>query len=158
MDSSSELARHKSPHVITQHNSIIVIAQAAQAARDKPAPVTGVSGVRSPPDIPPRNGSKLEHSEGPVKSGQLEQKFFDTNIHLHLLPQSGDSETKEASGEAEKNKNGSYRENWKQRQEQQNTLVFNFVNTKKDVSHIENDGMDLSRRNKKVIFNIYILT
>jgi hypothetical protein len=43
----------------------------------------------------------------------------------------------------------SYRENWKARNkaEQQNTMVFNFVNTKRDVTHIENDGLDLSKRN-----------
>jgi hypothetical protein len=39
-----------------------------------------------------------------------------------------------------------YRENWKARQEAQNTLVFNFINSKKDVSHIENDGLDLTKR------------
>ena len=25
-------------------------------------------------------------------------------------------------------------------------MVFNFVNTKRDVTHIENDGLDLSKR------------
>merc|ERR1711899_166585 len=42
----------------------------------------------------------------------------------------------------------SYRESWKARNkaEQQNTMVFNFVNTKRDVTHIENDGLDLSKR------------
>ena len=33
----------------------------------------------------------------------------------------------------------------------QNTLVFNFVNSKKDVSHIENDGLDLTNRTKKKV-------
>lgn len=49
-----------------------------------------------------------------------------------------------------KNNNINYRESWKKRQEQQkNTIVFNFVNTERDVTHIENDGLDLSKRNKK---------
>lgn len=45
----------------------------------------------------------------------------------------------------------SYRESWKARNkaEQQNTMVFNFVNTKRDVTHIENDGLDLSKRTSK---------
>ena len=44
----------------------------------------------------------------------------------------------------------SYRESWKSRNDTQNTFTFNFVNSKKDVSHIENDGLDLTHRNKKV--------
>jgi len=42
----------------------------------------------------------------------------------------------------------SYRGVWKASKEQQNSLVFNFVGAKKDVSHIENDGLDLSSRAK----------
>ena len=42
----------------------------------------------------------------------------------------------------------SYREAWKASKDQQNSLVFNFVGAKKDVSHIENDGLDLSSRAK----------
>jgi hypothetical protein len=43
---------------------------------------------------------------------------------------------------------GSYRDTWKKRNDEQNTVVFNFANTKKDVTHIENDGRDISRRPK----------
>lgn len=46
------------------------------------------------------------------------------------------------------NKNN-YRDSWKSRNDTQNTFTFNFVNSKKDVSHIENDGLDLTNRNKK---------
>ena len=42
-----------------------------------------------------------------------------------------------------------YRDSWKKRNDEQNTMVFNFVNSQKDVTHIENDGRDISRRNKK---------
>lgn len=56
------------------------------------------------------------------------------------------SSDKEANGED--GGGGSYRDSWKQRQEQQNTMVFNFSNTKRDVTHIENDGRDISRRSK----------
>ena len=46
---------------------------------------------------------------------------------------------------------GSYREEWSRKREsdQKNTMVFNFVNSKKEVSHIENDGLDLSKRGSK---------
>ena len=48
-------------------------------------------------------------------------------------------------------KSSSYRDSWKARSDQQNnSFVFNFVNSKKDVSHIENDGLDLTHRTKKV--------
>ncbi len=40
----------------------------------------------------------------------------------------------------------SYRDSWKKRNEEQNTMVFNFVNSAKEVSHIENDGRDISKR------------
>ena len=40
----------------------------------------------------------------------------------------------------------------KSRNEAQNSFVFNFVNTKKDTSHLEYDGLDLSNRTKKVRF------
>merc|ERR1712203_410039 len=47
-------------------------------------------------------------------------------------------------------KSPSYRDSWKTRSDQQNnSFVFNFVNSKKDVSHIENDGLDLTKRSKK---------
>ncbi len=42
---------------------------------------------------------------------------------------------------------GSYRDSWKKRTEEQNTMVFNFVNSEKEVSHIENDGRDITKRN-----------
>ena len=50
---------------------------------------------------------------------------------------------------------GGLRDTWKQRNkaEQQNTMVFNFLNTQKDVTHIENDGLDLSQRKKKNFFS-----
>ena len=43
---------------------------------------------------------------------------------------------------------GGLRESWKKRNkaEQQNTMVFNFINDSRDVTHIENDGLDLSKR------------
>ena len=63
-------------------------------------------------------------------------------------------ETNKSSNVTSKGGNGndpSYRESWKARNkaEQQNTMVFNFVNTKRDVTHIENDGLDLSKRSTK---------
>jgi len=189
------------------------------------------SVIKSPPDIPPRNGSKLEHSDNkrhfdsnPVSSvnniisptppikfssastppttkfsgikfsaptdsapkfiapnistpsskitpstvnknpsasngNKFQHKFFDSNItEVDVIPAAAcdkdvDEGYKALNGENDMNKvndrNGSYRDSWKQRQDQQNTLVFNFVNTKKDVSHIENDGLDMSKRTTK---------
>ena len=49
----------------------------------------------------------------------------------------------------ENNKSANYRESWKKhRDAENNTMVFNFLNTQKDVTHIENDGLDLSQRKK----------
>ena len=62
----------------------------------------------------------------------------------------GRTETPETNTvDATDNKNN-YRDSWKSRNDTQNTFTFNFVNSKKDVSHIENDGLDLTNRNKKV--------
>lgn len=58
------------------------------------------------------------------------------------------SNGKEESGDVPDKGSSSYREAWKASKEQQNSLVFNFVGAKKDVSHIENDGLDLSSRAK----------
>ncbi|TRY62873.1 hypothetical protein TCAL_15202 [Tigriopus californicus] len=46
-------------------------------------------------------------------------------------------------------RNNNYRDDWKKRNEQKNTIVFNFVHTEKDVTHIDNDGRDISNRRKK---------
>ena len=42
-----------------------------------------------------------------------------------------------------------FRDSWKKNNETKNTIVFNFLNSQKDVTHIENDGLDLSTRRKK---------
>lgn len=42
----------------------------------------------------------------------------------------------------------SYRDEWKKRNSEQNSMVFNFVNTDRETSHIENDGRDISRRTR----------
>ena len=115
------------------------------------------NSVRSPPSVPPRNGSKLEHAE------QISQqrKYFDSNIEpLTCSPDPGKSDAKAVTVDQEKSNDvtdKSYRDSWKSRSDQQNnTFVFNFVNSKKDVSHIENDGLDLTKRSKKV--GVYVYT
>ena len=127
------------------------------------APASPVA--RSPPVVPPRNGSKLEHSPVanplPPTNSKPEQKLFDTKPEpggaagsaagpraSNLLPaaDSGDVTDKSANTAGPAN---TYRDNWKARNESQNTLIFNFVNSKKDLSHIENDGLDLSKRTKQ---------
>ena len=55
---------------------------------------------------------------------------------------------KEESVDVPDKGSSSYREAWKASKSEQNSLVFNFVGAKKDVSHIENDGLDLSSRAK----------
>jgi len=106
-----------------------------------------------PPSIPPRNGSKLQHTASPPK--QPREKYFDSNIDAEPSPPPPGGVRRDAGTGHEPRTNGSdvpdksagYRDSWKARQDKQNTVVFNFINTKKDVSHIENDGLDLSQRN-----------
>ena len=95
-----------------------------------------------------------------------QRKYFDSNIEPLLVGSPGQtseeldkSDAKAVSDRGEKStdvidKSASYRDSWKSRSDQQNnSFVFNFVNSKKDVSHIENDGLDLTKRSKKVSFN-----
>ena len=104
-----------------------------------------------PPQIPPRNGSKLEFSASPPKP---KEKYFDSNIEAEPSPPSVRREPAAEATNADVTDKSGYRESWKARQDKQNTLVFNFINSKKDVSHIENDGLDISKRpdsGKKVL-------
>ena len=109
-----------------------------------------VSVTKSPPSVPPRNGSKLEHGD----SDKQQKKYFDSNIEPSDKPVKSEVKTVkldpvEKNGDVTDKSN--YRDSWKQKNDTtNNTLVFNFVNTKKDVSHIENDGLDLTNRAKKV--------
>ena len=83
-----------------------------------------------------------------IKSDIIAPREDNSNVHAV----NGDVTDKSGGG-------NSYRDSWKARNDQQNTLVFNFTNTKKDVSHIENDGLDLSKRKKqsnKVRLSVYI--
>lgn len=73
-----------------------------------------------------------------IKSDIIAPREDNSNVHAV----NGDVTDKSGGG-------NSYRDSWKARNDQQNTLVFNFTNTKKDVSHIENDGLDLSKRKKQ---------
>jgi len=130
----------------------------SESLREAPqsiSPPVILNSVKSPPSVPPRNGSKLEHVEA-----NQNRKYFDSNIEP-LAPSSNTSEdllksdAKAVTVNQEKSndvidKSSSYRDSWKSRSDQQNnSLVFNFVNSKKDVSHIENDGLDLTKRTKK---------
>jgi hypothetical protein len=58
----------------------------------------------------------------------------------------GGRDVADRAGPGSRDGGNNYRDSWKARQDQQNTLVFNFINSKKDVSHIENDGLDLTKR------------
>ena len=121
-----------------------------------------LNSVKSPPSVPPRNGSKLEHVE--PSSASQPRKYFDSNIEpLAPSPSQASEELVNKSDakavtDREKStdvidKSSSYRDSWKARSDQQNnSFVFNFVNSKKDVSHIENDGLDLTNRTKKVSY------
>ena len=115
-----------------------------------------ITSTKSPPTIPPRNGSKLETVPHP-------KKYFDSNIEEHAptSPRTVNG-TKSLVDEVDKKSeqkavNGSYP--LKSRSDAQNSLVFNFVNTKKDTSHLEYDGLDLSNRNNKKVsidfFNMF---
>jgi len=137
------------------------------------APVTP-QNKSIPPAVPLRNGSKLEHGntqESPKNTVTLESqntRGIDDSINTRgkneKTSTKGAEENQSVRGGQEnknsqstptnqsiKNKegNGNYRDGWKARKEQENSLVFNFVGSKKDTSHIENDGLDLSKRNAK---------
>jgi len=105
----------------------------------------GSSG-RQPPSVPPRNGSRLEHVPA-ATPGNLNLTTTATTTTFSPLPISPAS-NKEENGDMPDKGSSSYREAWKASKDQQNSLVFNFVGAKKDVSHIENDGLDLSSRAK----------
>ncbi len=108
------------------------------------------SSARAPPTIPPRNGSKLETVASPPK------KYFDSNIEEHPPASPKPSAVPTANNDEvdadKKVVNGGGGYPLKSRNEAQNSFVFNFVNTKKDTSHLEYDGLDLSKRPKKVRF------
>ena len=119
-----------------------------------------LNSVKAPPSVPPRNGSKLEHAE--IGTSQP-RKYFDSNIEP-LVQSPGHTSEELVKSDAKAvtdgdkstdviDKSSSYRDSWKSRSDQQNnSFVFNFVNSKKDVSHIENDGLDLTNRTKKVSY------
>ena len=85
-----------------------------------------------------------------LPSGKIREKYFDSNIEAETSPPSkrlggtiGNTETAaHVAGTGHKN----YKESWTARQDKENTLLFNFTNSQKDVSHIENDGLDLTQR------------
>ena len=79
--------------------------------------------------------------------GNLNLTTTATTTTFSPLPISPAS-NKEENGDMPDKGSSSYREAWKASKDQQNSLVFNFVGAKKDVSHIENDGLDLSSRAK----------
>lgn len=136
------------------------------------APPVILNSVKSPPSVPPRNGSKLEHQETSATTStpsttsttsSQSRKYFDSNIEPLVPPPPSPGQTSEelvrsdAKAVTDRDKSTdvidkapSYRDSWKSRSDQQNnSFVFNFVNSKKDVSHIENDGLDLTKRSKK---------
>jgi len=129
-----------------------------------PPSVTSTQSPRSPPSVPPRNGSKLEHTGSPPKR-QVQQKYFDSNIEQSVAKseiigaKEDNTNVHAVNGDVTDKVGGgnSYRESWKARNDQQNTLVFNFTNSKKDVSHIENDGLDLSKRKKQANKGVILL-
>jgi hypothetical protein len=132
--------------------------------RSNPPSVTSNQSSRSPPSVPPRNGSKLEHIGSPPKR-QVQQKYFDSNIEPNvsksdiIAVKEDNSNVHAVNGDVTDKVGGgnSYRDSWKARNDQQNTLVFNFTNSKKDVSHIENDGLDLSKRKKQANKGVILL-
>ena len=79
-----------------------------------------------------------------VKSSDRAVTQPQTKFGIGSLKNSG------AGGEGNNNK-GNFRDEWNRKREsdQKNTMVFNFVNSDKEVSHIENDGLDLSKRGAK---------
>ena len=92
--------------------------------------------------IAPKQATALEARENAISSPPTSSK------RAASPGKAAETNGGESNKAAAANGEGSYRDSWKQRQEQQNTMVFNFSNTKRDVTHIENDGRDISRRPK----------
>ena len=113
--------------------------------------VSSGSKTELPANIESRREHPLPSASADPPKARLMEKYFDSNIEVDERESGG----KSAAEKKEAGAAGGYRDSWKARNDQQNTVVFNFVNSKKDVSHIENDGLDLSNRiagNKKVGF------
>ena len=108
-------------------------------------PVSSSAPSRQPPSVPPRNGSRLEHSS-PANNPTTISSTPTTLSQPVISPVV--TSKKEESVDVPDKGSSSYREAWKASKSEQNSLVFNFVGAKKDVSHIENDGLDLSSRAK----------
>jgi len=161
---------HSEKHKETNSSSVISThVTPIPVERTNPPSVTSNHSSKSPPSVPPRNGSKLEHIGSPPKR-QVHQKYFDSNIEANVSPSNHDksdiiavkednSNVHAVNGDVTDKSGGgnSYRDSWKARNDQQNTLVFNFTNSKKDVSHIENDGLDLSKRKKQANKGVILL-
>jgi len=108
-------------------------------------PVSSSAPSRQPPSVPPRNGSRLEHSSPANNPTTISST--PTTLSQPVIPPVVSSKKEESVDVPDKG-SSSYREAWKASKSEQNSLVFNFVGAKKDVSHIENDGLDLSSRAK----------
>lgn len=108
--------------------------------------------------IYPRGNAQLPSSQNPCKRGQKviweeERKEraavkSEKNPPSDLVSDAGSGvDSDEVRPEVPCNGQNYYRESWKKRTEEQNTIVFNFINSEKEVSHIENDGRDITKLN-----------
>ena len=152
--SATPQTNSQSQPIISKHSEVSTNQKSSPTIRAQYSQV--LTNQKSPPVIPLRNGSKLE-SEG-------HKKYFDSNIQPlksdnNIKDIGGVNEKKqELSGDVtDKSRDNNIKDLRKPRADPvtatagQNTLVFNFVNSKKDVSHIENDGLDLTNRTKKKV-------
>ena len=113
----------------------------------KPPPIVETS-VPFKPDPPPPTTKQNNNN---FNSSNKVVTFADT-IEVEKPPSPSkilDEGIAEDQENMVENNKSNYRDNWKKRDAENNTMVFNFLNTQKDVTHIENDGLDLSHRKKK---------
>ena len=103
---------------------------------------------------------EIESNKPPSPSKIVDEGIVDPDNQgldqtmMNMMMMSGENNHKGSSNGGTGTGND-YRNNWKKQRdtENKNTMVFNFLNTQKDVTHIENDGLDLSQRKKKNFFS-----
>ena len=128
-----------------------------------PQPLEPILKVQSSQPRPPAvfaNSNKIVTFAEDIIEAAEEERLDDHtsagNLHSEV-DRNGAKENNSDEGidymddDMDSNMKSNYRDSWKKRQEAEtkNTMVFNFLNSQKDVTHIENDGLDLSKRKKK---------
>ena len=122
-----------------------------------PQPLEPILKVQSSQPRPPAvfaNSNKIVTFAEDIIEAAEEERLDDhtsAEVDLGAKENNSDEGIDYMDDDLDSNMKSNYRDSWKKRQEAEtkNTMVFNFLNSQKDVTHIENDGLDLSKRKKK---------